>query len=153
MSLDLHAALPVILPKALLWAQELSAQAEQEGLPLGPDLSALARRVGVQNPERIRVLEQDYLPKPEDADLQQAVFATGLLGASMTALTVGYGIVVGRGCGTPELLSHNFRHVYQFEQAGSLESFLTDYICQVIEFGHDQAPLERDARQHERRWV
>lgn len=153
MSLDLRAALPAILPKALAWAQAKSTWAVGEGIPLGPDLQALARRVGVQRPEEIRVLEQAHLPKPDDAQLQLAVFATGLLGANMTALTLGYGIIVCQHCGTPELLSHNFRHVYQFEQAGSLDSFLTDYIGQVIEFGHDQAPLELDARSNERRWV
>ena len=153
MTLDLRAAIPVILPKALAWALALNVKILREGVPLGPDLLALAKRVGVAQAEEVRVLEQPYLPYPEDADLQQAVFATGLLGGNMTGLTLGYGIVVCQDCGTPELLSHNFRHVYQFEQAQSLENFLTQYIQQVIEFGHDQAPFELDARNNERRWV
>jgi hypothetical protein len=49
----------------------------------------------------------------------------------------------------PQLLSHECRHVYQYEAAGSIAAFLPVYIEQIVEFGYDDAPFEQDARHHE----
>jgi hypothetical protein len=75
---------------------------------------------------------------------------TGLLGPHMDGLTLGYGIFIRRGQETLRLLSHELRHVHQFEQAGSLKDFLSEYLHQVARFGYELAPMEVDARAHER---
>jgi hypothetical protein len=53
------------------------------------------------------------------------------------------------GHATPRLLAHEFRHLYQVEQAGSLAAFLPAYLQQIAEVGYDCAPYELDARAHE----
>lgn len=150
MSLDLEAKLPAIFPKVIRWAEATAARIAEEGTPLSGELQAIALRLGVAHPERIRTLEVMHLPHPQDDELCQACFATGMLGANMNGLTLGYSILVRSGCATPRLLAHNFRHVYQFEEAGSLAAFLEIYLTQMVIYGHNDAPLEWDARQQEK---
>lgn len=150
MPLDLQSRLPELLPKAIEWAESLCDRIAREGLPIDDKLQALARQVGVAQPDMIRILEVPHLPRPEDPELCQACFASGMLGANMTGLTLGYHIMVVAGCTTPKILAHDFRHVYQFEEAGSLPAFLSIYAAQVLACGHNDAPLEWDARQQEK---
>lgn len=150
MTFDLRVALPLIVPKAIAWAEEQYLLILQDGQPLNKHLLAIARGVGVLHPESIRVIEVPSLPLPNDPDLKQAAAATGLLGPDMVGLTLGYGIYVCRGHGSIRLLSHEFRHVYQYEQAGSIEVFLPAYLQQIALFGYDNAPFEIDAKDHER---
>ena len=147
---DLQAKLPELLPKVNAWVQTLIARIEREGTPISEELQALARRLGVRQAEAIRLLEVEHLPPPEDPELCRICFASGMLGANMTGLTLGYHILVVRGCAHPRFLAHDFRHVYQFEEAGSLENFLSIYASQVLACGHNDAPLEWDARQQEK---
>jgi hypothetical protein len=68
----------------------------------------------------------------------------------MIGITFSHGIYVRRsGSGNPRVLSHEFRHVYQYEQAGSIAAFLPEYLRQIVTVGYASAPLERDAREHE----
>ena len=86
---------------------------------------------------------------PEDRELQAAAVQTGLLGPHMAGLTLGYSVFVRRGHDTWQLLSHEFRHVAQYERAGSIADFLPVYLRQIVEAGYFNAPLEKDAREHE----
>jgi len=100
--------------------------------------------------ELIRVAKVPRLPLPEDPELQQAALATGLLGPDMVGMTFGYGIYICRGHCTIRLLSHEFRHASQYEQAGSIAAFLPTYLQQIVAVGYHNAPFEIDARAHER---
>ena len=62
---------------------------------------------------------------------------------------LGHSIFVRAGHETARLLSHELRHVYQYERAGSIAGFLPTYLQQIIEVGYAACPLERDARGHE----
>lgn len=75
--------------------------------------------------------------------------ATGLLGPATAGTTFGYGVYVCQGQSTIRLLSHEFRHVYQYEQAGSVAAFLQRYLEEIITVGYESSPLEQDARDHE----
>jgi hypothetical protein len=79
----------------------------------------LARVVGVRRPELIRVVEAIELPFPADPELTFAATQTGLLGPHMAGLTLGYAVFVRAGHRSARLLSHECRHVYQYESAGS----------------------------------
>lgn len=57
-------------------------------------------------------------------------------------------MVDGKAC--PRLLSHEYRHVHQYEAAGSIAAFLRRYLQQIAEVGYERAPYEIDARQWER---
>jgi hypothetical protein len=69
----------------------------------------------------------------------------------MVGLTLGHSIFICRGHKTPRLVSHELRHVYQYEQHGSIAAFLPIYLSQVLEVGYQNAAFERDARAHELR--
>ena len=149
MNNELRAALPALVPLAVEWAKRVSAEAAAGGMPLVPEGEDLARSVGVRHPERIRVAVANELPFPDHPALREAAIATGLLGPDMAGLTLGYTVFVRMGYGTPRLMSHEFRHVAQYEAAGSIEAFLPEYLTQIVEVGYEDAPFERDARNHE----
>ncbi len=148
--MDLQAALPLLLPRVIVWAETQARQVATLGIVLAQREQELAREVGVAEPERIRLYLIDTLPSPEDPDLRAAALQTGLLGPNMVGLTLGHCVFVCNGHRTSRLLSHEFRHVYQYEQAGSIAAFLPGYLDQIVRFGYDNAAFEKDARAHER---
>lgn len=149
MTFDLFSALPILLPKAIGWAEAQSSMIMRTGAPLSHSEISIALNVGVSKPELIHVLEVASLPLPEDSDLRQAAQNTGLLGPGMVGLTLGHGIFICRGYRSNRLLSHEFRHVYQYEQAGSISNFLPIYLQQIATVGYQDSPYEQDARSHE----
>lgn len=151
MALDLALLLPRLLPKAISWAERQEQRVLAEGTALSTHDRELARSVGVQKPERIRVAVVDALPLPDDPELQAVALQAGLLGPGMIGLTLGYAVFACRGHdASPRLLSHEFRHVHQYETFGSIKQFLPVYLGQIAQFGYDDAPLEEDARANER---
>jgi hypothetical protein len=152
MNFDLRSALPVLAPKAIAWAEAQSENALRAGRPLTETFLSLAQRVGVAKPEHIRILNVQRLPMPDDPHLKEAATATGLLGPGMVGLTLGYAVLVCPGYGQDvRLLSHEFRHVHQYEKAGSIADFLFAYLQQIVTVGYNDAPFEVDARAHELR--
>jgi hypothetical protein len=150
MPFDLAAALPRLLPLATEWAQAREAQILREGEALDPSGLALARAVGVTRPELIRVQHVRALPWPKDPALRSAALYTGLLGPGVIGLTLGHGIYIVGSHADARLLSHECRHVYQYELCGSIGAFLAQYLRQIADFGYEEAPYEIDARQWER---
>jgi hypothetical protein len=149
MTFNLAEALPLLIPKAIAWAEERASEILEAGKPLTkPDL-ALARRVGVANPENIRVSFVSQLPLPTDPLLRQAALKTGLLGPNMIGLTLDHGIYMCTGHESPSLLLHECRHVQQYEQAGSIAAYLPEYLQQIVQFGYANAPYEIDARKYQ----
>jgi hypothetical protein len=156
MQRDFAALLPQLVPLATEWAQAHEAQILEDGRPLDRAGVALARAVGVKDPLLIRVQHVKAIPWPAAPALRRAAMATGLLGPGVEGLTLGHGIyIVGRrrsgpACGNPLLLSHECRHVHQYEQAGSIGAFLAEYLRQIAELGYERSPYEIDARAWER---
>jgi hypothetical protein len=143
--------LPLLIPKAIAWAETQSENALCVGRALDQQFLSIAKSVGVESPERIRILDVPSIPMPYDTQLGQAAIDTGLLGPDIVGLTLGYAILVCFGYGQDvRLLSHEFRHVYQYEQAGSIAAFLPKYLKQIFAVGYYHAPFEIDARAHER---
>lgn len=147
--MNLMHELPRILPGAVAWAEAQAARAAQVGESLTSLEQDMARSVGVAAPERVRVEIVERLPLPEDTALRAAALQAGLLGPNMTGLTLGHSIFICRGHKTRRLLSHELRHVHQYERAGSIAAFLPVYLRQVLEVGYQSAPFEADARAHE----
>jgi hypothetical protein len=149
MSFDLAAVLPLILPRAVEWVEQHAALVAATGEPLDELGLSLARRVGVMQPERIRVLHVPTVAMPEDPLLRQAALLTDFLGPDTLGLTLGHSIYLCHGERSARLLSHECRHVYQYERAGSIARYLPIYFRQIIEHGYEDAPFEVDARAHE----
>lgn len=144
--------MPRLLPRAIAWAEDRAAKAAAVGARLTAAEEAIARAVGVAKPELVRVeIVGDSLPMPDDPALREAALQAGLLAPGTIGLTLGYSIFICRGHKTRRLLSHELRHVHQYEQNGLIAGFLPLYLQQVIEVGYRDAPFERDAREHELR--
>lgn len=153
MNFDLSAALPLLLPKAIAWAEERSEDIANTGRDLNEHELRIATAMGVSNPKFIRLKMVDSLPLPTDPLLRQAAIETGLLGPNMVGMTFGHGIYICLGHLDTRLFSHECRHVYQYEQAGSIAAFIPAYLREIVEFGYANAPLENDARNYEIRHI
>jgi len=149
MPFDLQAALPHLLPKAIQWAEARSQEVQVGGISLAEKGLEIARSVGVQRPEQIRITFVEKLPLPEDEMLRGAALETGLLGPGMVGLTLGYSVFICQGHDSIRLFSHEFRHVHQYEQAGSIAAFLPVYLQQIAMLGYENASFEIDAKAHE----
>ena len=133
MTTDLRSALSRVLPKAITWAEDQYALIAQSGHPLTDLQLAVAKNVGVVHPERIRVAEVSCLPQPEDPELRDVALATELFGTCLAGMTIGYGIYVCQGYASFDFLSHEFRHVQQYEKAGSIAAFLPRDVAQIVD--------------------
>lgn len=146
----LEAQLAQIAPRVIQWAQLQAGQALRAGTALAPEEVALARRVGVGSPERIRVILVDEIPLPDEPALKAASAQVGLSQSSAAGLTLGYAVILRRGFERDvRLLSHEFRHVAQYEAQGGIERFLEQHLRHLVRFGYEDSPFERDARAHE----
>jgi len=71
----------------------------------------------------------------------------GIGEGQVAGLALGYAVFIEEESSIcSELLAHEFRHVFQFEQVGGLDAFVAEYLRQVA-FGYHQAPWEVDARE------
>ncbi|AOJ34299.1 hypothetical protein [Burkholderia metallica] len=147
--IDLADVLPSALPAAVAWAEAEAARGIAQGAPLTPAQADDARTVGVAQPERIRLVTVERMPFPETPSLAAIARDTGLLSPGTIGLTLGHVVYVLRGQHTRRLLTHEFRHVHQYEAAGSIGAFLARYLQEIATVGYHDAPLEADARQHE----
>lgn len=150
MNIDLQTELLRMLPSAIRWAEARASEVAQSGRQLNENRISIAQSVGVMRPELIRIALVDLLPLPEDPQLRDAALQSGLLGPSMVGLTLGYSVFICHGYDTIRMLSHEFRHVYQYERFGSIANFLPVYLQQIIEVGYVNTPFEIDARAHEK---
>ena len=146
--MDPRAALTVLLPEAIAWATGEAARVAATGNPLLLPAVDLARRTGVARPEEIRVLVVGALPLPGEPALRDAALQAGLLGPGSIGLTLDHSIFVCEGNLSREVLSHECRHVYQYESHGGIAGFLPVYLAQILDVGYHAAPLEIDAREH-----
>jgi len=148
--MDLATVLPQLLPDAVAWVQATEAEALQSGRPLTPVETALALKVGVAHADLVRIKLVSQLPQPTEPPLLLAAAnQTGLLGPQMAAVTFGHAIFVRHGLLDLRLTAHELRHVYQYEQAGSVGAFLAIYLQQIVTVGYDRSAYEIDARNHE----
>ena len=132
------------------WAESYASQAIAHGTPLGDAQVAVARTVGVRDPARVRIYVVDELPAPKDPVLVAAAGRIGLMPQAASGMTLGYAVLLKRGAqDDARLLSHELRHVAQYEEKGGIRPFLAVHIPQLMQFGYEDSPFERDARAHE----
>lgn len=146
---QLKTALPKLLPKAIQWAEDIETHIIKHGIALNKSQQVDAKAVGVTQPEKIHLLELENFPLPADPILQEAATTLGLLGKNTAGLTLGHGILIKKWLLSRRLLSHECRHVYQYEQAGSVAAFLKGYLASIVEYDYFESPYEIDAREHE----
>jgi hypothetical protein len=142
--------LPRLLPLACEWAERQADWIEQSGRALTPAESALASTAGVGRPELVRIALVDKIPAPTQAALKAACEQLHFLGNGTAGLTLGYGVYLRKSAAASRgLLAHELRHVAQYEAHGSIRAYLSAYIQDLLQFGYEDAPMERDAREAE----
>jgi hypothetical protein len=147
---QLAAQLPKLAPLAVAWAEHLAASAATGGTRLGAPLEEIARRAGVRAPRKIRIVVRDEIPLPEDPVLKGAALSVGLSQGDAAGMTLGYAVFVRRGYENDlRVLSHEFRHVAQYEASGGIAGFLAVHLADLVAFGYEDSPFEVDARAHE----
>jgi hypothetical protein len=148
--MNLAEKLPELLRLAGEWAELQAALIEHNGRRLTAAESATAARVGVARPELVRLSTVDEIPEPEQPVLKAACEQLGFLGKDTVGLTLGYGVYLRAGQARIErLVAHELRHVAQYEERGSIRAYLAVYIPELLKFGYEAAPMERDAREAE----
>ncbi len=138
-------ALPIILPHAATWARYQNLLCWENGRRLSEVEKKVAASVGVKHPEMISLLMVDEIPAPKGI-LGIAARLAGMNFAAMWAITFSYGIIMRQGFPNhEEVFAHECRHVFQYENLG-LDSFLKEYLTEILTYGYEDAPLEIDAR-------
>ena len=143
--MNMEMYISALLPEAVRWVEKLEGEALASGRSLDSAEIELATRMGVSNPERVRILEVPTIPSPDTPALAEAVEMAGLMGAGVQGLTLGHSIYVIEGCLTTLLLSHELVHVAQYERYGSIDAFINEYLKQYAEHGYKSMPLEKEA--------
>jgi hypothetical protein len=146
----LAAALPRLLPLVFDWVQSQEIQVLASGRALTDIEAKLAVAVGVRDRDRVRLKFFTQIPRPDNPELRALGVQTGLLGPHIRGITFGHAIYIRHGQATNRLISHELRHVHQYEAAGSIAAFLGTYLEQIAIVGYERAPLELDAQRHER---
>jgi len=138
----------ILLPQYIEWAFETDKQGLESGVPLNSQELSLATDIGIQNPEKIRIVYVDEIPFPyENFALKTLGNALGFIGEGIinNAQVFGYSIYVRSGyeLNRPNL-AHELVHVLQIERT-SLNHMITKHFSDLAEYGYDKAPLEVEA--------
>ena len=138
---------PLILPPVCAWVTRQQSRILEEGVALTDEQICDARMIGVQFPERVRLLRVAEVPLP----LQRLSNAIGswfnLPGKQTSGLTAGYGIFVhANRWGDRALVAHELAHTRQYERLG-IRPFLKRYLRECILLGYPNAPMEHEAHE------
>ena len=135
-----------LLPLAVQWAAEQERRVLCEGVRLSPTELADAKKIGVQNPERVRLLRVETIPVPANPMLRAAGASINFLPAAPRGLALDYGIFVRADHWRDrELIAHELVHTAQYQRLGGILPFLQTYIFQCATVGYQRAPLELEA--------
>ncbi len=143
---SLLSTLPILLPVAVAWVEKQEVILLERGVPLTEAQVADARRVGVKEPDRIRRVEVEALPQPENEDVMFVAKHIGFFSSCSVSLALGYAI-----CHVPShradrlQLVHELVHVSQYERMGGIKGFLSVYLRECIDPGYPFGALEQEA--------
>lgn len=137
-----------LIKEYITWAKETDKKGLIKGQALTPEQVLLARDVGVQQPEKIRIIYSDAVPFPyQNKALKALGEQLGLIGEQVTnnAQVFGYSIYVRNGyqLDRPKL-AHEFVHVLQIERA-SLDQVVIQHLQDMAKYDYQNAPLEVEA--------
>jgi hypothetical protein len=118
-----------LAPLACQWAKAQEAYVLKHGVPLNRAQLADARRAGVEDEGRVRILVVDRIPLPEDRELADAARRAQIITDASKAVAIGSAIIVrADSWQNRELLLHQLVHVAQCERSGGLETFVGEYL-------------------------
>lgn len=135
-----------LIPLACRWAEAQERLIVETGRALTAGEQELARRLGIMRVERIRVLEVDEVPAPEQMHLRMAAQQVGLFGSETAGMTLRYGIFIQKNSSEDlRLLAHELGHVKQYERMGGFRAFMERYLFECMIIGYPNTPMEQEA--------
>ena len=136
----------MLVPLAVEWAAQQQERILSEGVPLSMRETADALRVGVQDPERVRLLQVDIIPSPTHPALQAAYRKINFVPSAPRGLTIHYGIFVRTDYWRDRaLIVHELVHTAQYERLGGIQPFLGRYLTECATVGYHKSPMEDEA--------
>jgi len=143
---SISSQLEVLLPFAVEWAAEQQERILRDGVPLSIRELADALRVGVKDPERVRLLQVEIIPAPTHPMLQAAYQSGKLAPTAPRGLTLHYGIFVRSDYWRDRrLIVHELVHTAQYERLGGTEPFLRRYLTECATVGYSKSAMEGEA--------
>jgi hypothetical protein len=134
------------LPLATSYAEEQAAVILRDGVPLTAEQIIDARRVGVKEPQRVRLLKVESIPVPTQPALAKANEYVSMVGPQSISIIYGYGVYLRQDqWDNRPLIVHELVHISQYERLGSIGDFLKAYLSECLTVGHDNSPMEREA--------
>jgi len=138
-----------LLPQYVSWAMATDNKGLKIGIALNEKEILLAKEIGIEFPEKVRIIYVDEVPFPsENEQLKQMGLSLGLIGEGIDnqAQVFGYSVYVRKGLNfTFSMLAHELVHVMQVEREGSFGSLVRQYFTEVATYGYANAPLEVEA--------
>jgi hypothetical protein len=135
-----------LLPLAAHWVSKQERRILQQGVPLTSSEIQDATAVGVQQPDKVRLLPVEHVPWPAASVLRPAYRAVGFRTDATRGLTLRYGIFIRADCWrNRELIAHELVHTAQYERFGGIKPFLQAYLTECLTVGYNDAPLECEA--------
>ncbi|MDQ2823943.1 MAG: hypothetical protein M3R29_00635 [Verrucomicrobiota bacterium] len=141
------------MPFAYQWAKAQEDFVLADGTPLTPRQIADARRAGIQDCSRVRVLVVDRIPLPDHPELAEAARRTGIITHDTRCVGFGHAVIIrADSWGDRELLMHNLVHIAQCERSGGLEQWVGQYLgnrqtCAKFTIGSFEDEARRIARE------
>lgn len=118
-----------LAPLACQWSKAQEAYILKNGVPLTAAQARDARRAGVQDPDRVRVLVVDRIPLPDGTELADAARQSQIITDASRGVAIGHGVIIrADSWQNRELLLHQLVHVAQCERSGGLETFVMEYL-------------------------
>jgi len=142
----LSAQFETLLPLATQWAIEEEARILREGVQLSMRELAAALKVGIREPERVRLLQVEIIPSPTHPSLQAAYQMANFVPTAPRGLTLQYGIFVRADYWRDRsLIVHELVHTAQYERLGGIQPFFRQYLLECATVGYHKSPLEMEA--------
>jgi hypothetical protein len=135
-----------ILPLAIEWAEAKEKVVLEHGIPLSNSQIEDAKRVGVIQPEKVKILKVPQIPSPKHPILKSASEAIQFITPSTVGLTLRYGIFIHSDFfGDRRLIVRELVHTSQYEKLGGFLPFFRKYFLELIKIGYPKAPMEQEA--------
>lgn len=136
-----------VLWLASAWVRWRESVILRHGVALNSEQLRLARSVGVQAAERVRVVAAASIPLPLPRKVRSAAQRVGWISPRIAGMTLGYGIVLREDCcADASLLAHELAHVAQYERLGGVRGFLRQYLRECVWPGYPHGALELEAK-------
>ena len=129
----------------LLWHE---ARILSKGSPLPPSLLPWAHDQGIAAAQKIRFIRTTPMPLPAPMFIRRMVDKRGFPCLNLAGLSLRRGIYLH-----PQLpdeitvLKHELIHTRQYQEAGSIFTFLHRYLFQCLTQGYENCDMEREANE------